>query len=147
MSTRDELAEAMAELLFDRGQRVQDWPDDEKALQRDSDQWEDFADRADKVRRLQFEKAADVLLATGWSKPRTVGSIEELDTLPVGSMVINASHATMSPEIWQKVEPWKQDPRVWYDASIYDSEIRNSAAELVKWHLPLTVLFIPGGAS
>lgn len=36
-----------------------------------------------------FEQAADALLAAGWSKTRTVDSIEELEALPDLSVVID----------------------------------------------------------
>lgn len=82
-----ELAETLASELFERGQHVEDWPDDEKSLHRDSEQWTDFTDRANKVRELRFEKAADALLAAGWSKRRTVDSVEAAESLPKGSVI------------------------------------------------------------
>lgn len=40
------------------------------------------------VGHLTAERIADVMLASGYRKPRTVESVEELDTLPAGSILL-----------------------------------------------------------
>lgn len=66
MSTeRDELAEMrgeLAELAAD-------------AAERDDDDW--------------MTEAADAILAAGYRKPRTITTTEELDTLPVDSVIVD----------------------------------------------------------
>lgn len=88
MSTRDELANLLEAELADRGQYVEKWPDDEKALFRDLDAWTDFTDRESKLHRLRFEKAAKAVRAAGYSRSRVVETIEELRALPEGSVVM-----------------------------------------------------------
>jgi hypothetical protein len=73
MSARDELAAMRGEL--------QDLVGD--AAERDDDDW--------------FMDAANSILAAGYRKPRTVTTVEELDALPVWS-VVRSEQAT----IWEK---------------------------------------------
>lgn len=61
-STRDVLAELLAEHLYDRGHDVRAWPADEQALHR-AVGWRSFSERNEYVRRLRFEKAADAICA------------------------------------------------------------------------------------
>ena len=61
-ATSKDLADALETLLFDRGNNVRDWPEDERNLHRNFEAWTDFSDRAEKVQRLRFENAAEALL-------------------------------------------------------------------------------------
>ena len=47
-------------------------------------------DEADQERMHYAEVIADGLLAAGYRKPRTITTVEELDALPVGSVVMDA---------------------------------------------------------
>ncbi|MFE7744414.1 hypothetical protein [Nocardia sp. NPDC057455] len=70
MSMRDQLAALLAEHLYDRGDYVPDWPEDERDLHRDPDAWNSFDERREKVQRLRFEKAADAILVEFTVVPR-----------------------------------------------------------------------------
>jgi hypothetical protein len=73
---REALAQMMVEHLYDRGEYVPDWPEDERILHRDGNQWNSFTERAEKVRQLRFEKAVDALLAEFLVVPRSEVEIE-----------------------------------------------------------------------
>jgi len=72
-TARDDLAEVLAYTLYERSQWVREWPADEAALHRDHNAWEDFAERAAKVRALRFQKAADAIISLGWRPPTQDG--------------------------------------------------------------------------
>jgi len=47
---------------------------------------------------------ANAILAAGYSKPRTITTVEELDALPYGSVVLDASSATatkLDADYWE----------------------------------------------
>lgn len=88
MSTeRDELAAMrgeLAELTAD-------------AAERDDDDW--------------MTEAADAILAAGYRKPRTITTTEELDALPVGSVVLRNGRAfqryKLQPDVFGEFQEWK----------------------------------------
>ena len=52
--------------------------------------WEYFhAEGTSRGRVEHYEVMADAILAAGYSKPRTITTAEELDALPVGSVVLS----------------------------------------------------------
>lgn len=82
------LVSLLAEHLYDRGSYVPDWPEDERALHRDQDAWTDWTDRAAKVQRLRYAKAADAALADGWRPPpEMINTPESLAALPTGTVI------------------------------------------------------------
>ena len=72
-------------------------------------------------------KLADVLLAAGYSKPRTITTVEELDALPFGSVVIDRSEWVLC----------KRDERRY---AVAGSAGQYSAATI---EFPAAVLFTP----
>lgn len=56
------------------------------------------------------DKAADAILTAGYRKPRQVATVEELDVLPVGSVVLCRGRS------WQRYEPRKTDSLGFYSA-------------------------------
>ncbi|MDE1673811.1 hypothetical protein [Nocardia gipuzkoensis] len=88
MPDRDRLVALLAEHLYERGDYVPDWPEDERALHRDMDAWDSFTERAAKVTRLRFEKAANAIIAAGWRPPaRRIETAEELEALPFDVLI------------------------------------------------------------
>lgn len=84
------------------------------------------------------QHAADRLLAAGWSKPRTVNSIEEALTLPQGTVI------RPGPIVWPRsgeisVNISDQRHYVHWTGS-------DCPDELATWMLPFAVLFAPGDA-
>lgn len=81
---------------------------------------------------MDAEDIADVLLAAGWSPPpHTVTTVEEIETLPVGTVLhlYDGGGAVRNSEM-----NW----------SIAGSCLSNSCAELAQ-QVPLTVLYEPAG--
>lgn len=110
---RDQLADLLAEHLYDRGEYVADWPEDERALQRDINAWTDFRDRAEKVQRLRFEKAADAVIAFtgGWRPPpRVIETPEELDALSTGTAILASGEVYLG----RRLEVDGAAPILWY---------------------------------
>lgn len=70
MNARDELIHILSESLTDRGVWIPEWPQDEQDLYHSFNKYDNQAklDRAEAVRALRFQKAADALLAAGCSK-------------------------------------------------------------------------------
>lgn len=68
---------------------------------------------------------ADALIADGWVKPRRVTTAEELDALPVGSVVLDLGNTP-----WQKT-----DVDFWESLERY-----NDNWSLAEHYAPLTVL-------
>ena len=80
-----------------------------------------------------FEEAADVLLADGWSKPRTVNSATELHALPVESVVRNKDG-------WiGEISIVSGKPVIFWIGNECEDELKDI-------NLPATVLFTPGDA-
>lgn len=82
----------------------------------------------------EAQELANRLLAAGWSKPRTVNSVAELDALPVGSVVW--THALVGPvgHIFVKCAGMWIIP--WHD----------TAEDPLEQNGSVTVLFTPGEA-
>ncbi len=59
---------------------------------------------------IHYEVMADAILAAGYRKPRTINTVEELDALPVGSVVLCRGRS------WQRYEPRKVDRLGFYSA-------------------------------
>lgn len=66
-----------------------------------------------------LDKTADAILAAGYRKPRTVTTAEELDALPVGSVVLD--HA-QPPCAWQK-----DGDGIWWFAMAHYRQGKDSA--------------------
>ena len=78
------------------------------------------------------DDAADEIIRAGWRPPaRIVTTVEELDALPVGSIVRDDERAALD-------EKWDDDmwAEVGYESTFYSSSI----------HTPATVLYEPEGA-
>jgi hypothetical protein len=117
MHDREDLARLLAEQLYDRGEYVPDWPEDEKTLHRDHTAWTDFADRETKVQALRFQKAADAVLREFLVVPRsdiTDPIAAELLPVPVGFVVLakrpdrhekDAFRYEVAGSIWPTREP------------------------------------------
>jgi len=69
---------------------------------------------------------ADAILAAGYSKPRTITTVEELDALPEGSVVRSGEGAV-----------WESDSGVWYETA---SRLLHVVSDIA---LPATVLYAP----
>lgn len=67
---REALADQLAVLLYDRGEDVREWPEDEKHVHRNHDPSWSFTQRNEAVKRLQFQKAADAILERFLVVPR-----------------------------------------------------------------------------
>ena len=127
----DRLATLLTEQLYDRGQHVADWPEDEQALQRDPNAWTDFTDRAEKIQALRYRKAADTLLAAGWQPPaRVITDATELPKLP--------HRAVVRDNAGDIFERWHTH---WYETGRED---RYDSCEIA---LPATVLYVPEEAA
>jgi hypothetical protein len=81
-------------------------------------------------------RAADAILAAGYRKPRTITTAEELDALPVGSIVAMIGSEPDSPAVaCRAVRGWQflgDDP-----------ERRYLSSSLMPSAEPITVLFEP----
>lgn len=81
---------------------------------------------------LEAIPVADAILAAGYRKPRTITTVEELDALPVGSVVIH-------DEGWGFIVAERHvSDRLWYVTGCREY-IRPEAL------IPATVLFEPDG--
>ena len=87
----------------------------------------------DTTKRVSVGGTVDAILAAGYTKPRTVTTVEELDALPVDTIGI-VSHPG-GPIAVQYT-----GPRGWYLAA--DSRLI-STAELLRVAGPITILFTP----
>jgi hypothetical protein len=69
VNARDELIYILSESLTDRGVWIPEWPQDEQDLYHSFNKYSDQAkaERAEAVRALRFQKAADAILAAGCS--------------------------------------------------------------------------------
>lgn len=58
-----------------------------------------------------LDKTADAILAAGYRKPRTITTVEELDALPVGSVVLHSGrafqHYPAYPAPFDEYQKWK----------------------------------------
>jgi len=79
----------------------------------------------------QSEQTADAILAAGYRKPRTISTIEELDALPIGAVVLDSIG-----------DPWA----VAWDAGGF-RRYRNPNGAVNFANLPATVLHSPEAAS
>jgi len=122
MSKREELAETISVAL------------------RDSDMggYTDISDLSDAVLDSRYDllAVADAVLADYQPKPRTVNSVEELEALPVLSVIRDAGHEDSPPgEIWEK----------WYRPTgaqwMRVGSVKFRASNEIN--LPATVIFIP----
>jgi len=82
------------------------------------------------VNGSDIDNTADSLsyavLAAGYSKPRTISTVKELDALPEHSVVRSGEGAV-----------WESDSGVWYETA---SRLLHVAADIA---LPATVLYAP----
>ncbi|MGC0365032.1 glyoxylase-like metal-dependent hydrolase (beta-lactamase superfamily II) [Rhodococcus sp. 27YEA15] len=85
-----------------------------------------------------FEEAADALLAAGWSRPRAVETVEELEALPVGSVI-----KLPDGEIGMIMAARDKRHVVGYPGHLPTDEL----AEVIRgtYGDPIRVLFTPGG--
>lgn len=136
---RDQLADLLAAHLYDRGQRVAEWPEDERELHRDHGAWTCFADRHEKVQTLRYRKAADELLAAGWRPPaRVIETAEECAALPVGTIVLDKFGAGCT-----RVH---RDPLIGWVRATSALRSRMGHQQHAPW-LPATVLHMPEGTN
>ncbi len=75
---------------------------------------------------------ADAILAAGYSKPRTITTVEELDALPVGVVVMDG-HGDVARKL-------RSGWRILVAESGWDAWLTDSMEET---YLPATVLFTP----
>jgi hypothetical protein len=81
--------------------------------------------------------AADAILAAGYAKPRTITTVEELDALPIGSVIRTSGvEDECDPRVAVKAAFWHNESE-WFTAD--DSEWCLSSDELDD--LPATVLY------
>ncbi|MEV7472258.1 hypothetical protein AB0N33_00910 [Pseudarthrobacter oxydans] len=90
-------------------------------------------------RNFAYGPLADAILAAGYRRPRQVTTVEELDALPVGSVVRTAGTDTDDPRVAVKDGMWKSESE-WFVAD--SSEWCLDSTELDD--LPATVLHIGG---
>jgi hypothetical protein len=57
-------------------------------------------------------KLADAILAAGYSRPRTITSADELDALPVGSVVLSAAYRHHATHMQVAFQRW--DDGLWH---------------------------------
>ena len=81
----------------------------------------------------QVDTAIDIVLAAGYRCPRTVTTVEELDALPVDSVVMETEEDTFVIRTMRGV--FHRFPDGWYVVAGYDA--RHNIA------LPATVLYEP----
>jgi len=77
---------------------------------------------------------ADELISAGYSKPRTITTVEELDALPAKSVILGRAGMPLVSD-GDKVEPWAsvcEDP--------YGGPIWKNSADIA---LPATVIYSP----
>ena len=140
---RDQLAALLAEQLYDRGEYVADWPEDERELHRNGfpDAWTDFRSRTEAVQKLRYKKAADAVIAFtgGWRPPpRVIETAEELDALPELAVI-----RTDEGRVFEKVGSFPDPDQFGYrsDWMGMDSEFTLGTDEIDD--LPATVLWSP----
>lgn len=82
-----------------------------------------------------YHQMADAILAAGYSKPRQVSTVEELDALPDESVI-----KVRSGQVWEaaKLTDGENIWRTFGPAKVLSSEV------LGRWSLPATVLYEPG---
>jgi hypothetical protein len=78
---------------------------------------------------------AEWILAAGYRKPRTVTTVEELDALPVDSVVMESEHDTFIIRTMRGV--FHRFPDGWYVVA------GHGAREDIYIQLPVTVLYTP----
>ena len=81
-------------------------------------------------------KTADAILAAGWTKPRTITTVEELDTLPIGSKVVSAGYEWTKNYQTNHTPGYEAEREVWFN--VYDDF--ETSEEL---SLPAAVLYEP----
>ena len=74
--------------------------------------------------------AADAILAAGWSRPRVVSSMDEVASLPVGSVVLDAFGATCT-KTGAGLLGWRR----------VTTAVASGAGHWHAPYVPLTVLF------
>ncbi|WP_433568116.1 hypothetical protein ACQP1O_42950 (plasmid) [Nocardia sp. CA-151230] len=110
MADRDTLAEALARagFAFERDVWCASWPADEQeafAL----GQTRNALERREAVQDLRRAKIADDLLAAGWRPPaRIIETVEDLEALPAGAIVLETGWAGWDsdpvPNAWLRVD-------------------------------------------
>lgn len=94
--------------------------------------------------KASWYERADAILTAGWRRPRTVTTVEELDALPVGSIVLEGNDSrpietgfgfSVIPGVFHRF------PQGWFVAA----GLGESALEEIE--LPATVLFEPEGGN
>lgn len=120
MSARDELAK----LLF--------VTDNHNAKDADAE-WE-FLQQTPKY-LAAYHQMADAILAAGYRRPRTITTVEELDALPNGSVVLSNDYRHWG-EQWQ-VTFQRWDTGYWHRGG-------RSGSTDPDYFLPATVLYEPG---
>lgn len=81
------------------------------------------------------EDLAELLYASGYRKPRTITTVEELDALPVGSVVLTATGRPAHPFVASQKYDNNGDP-IWHRGG----RLGGSHGDYV---IPATVLFEP----
>jgi hypothetical protein len=102
------------------------------------------ADTAPEIGKLCAD-AADAILAAGYVKPRTVDTFEELQALPIGSVIRTAGHtcdhgAKFPPRIAEKTSmDHAGEVHYW---TCLDDALGDAASDELD-DLPATVLYMP----
>jgi hypothetical protein len=122
MSERDELAELLRQHRYDKHRAVCGCSDEvQVGLNCDPETHE--------------QHAADAILAAGYRKPRTVSAVEELDALPVGS-VVRMSGTSEDARVAVKDGTWKGESE-WFVADCEEWCLDSTELD----DLPATVLY------
>lgn len=92
-----------------------------------------WPDRAD-LSPVKFysRKTAEAILAAGWTKPRTITTVEELDALPEGTLISTPCNNPLYRNVFRKA--WADG---WLDldpSDREDGEITETAAALLRWN-------------
>jgi len=127
VSARDEIAAIITDPKFERNNVVSSWPNDEAEAYRELG-WSEGSEAAEVIRS---GKVADAILAAGFVKPRVITTLEELDALPLLSVI----HV----ETGKTGETWADDngPVLLFGGGLWSRD-----ADRARF-LPLTVLWEP----
>jgi hypothetical protein len=80
----------------------------------------------------EWEMIADAILAAGYSKPRTITTVEDLDALPVGTVVLSDAYR-------RHVGDWQVAFQRWDDGDWHRGG--RAAHTLPDYIIPATVLY------
>lgn len=61
---------------------------------------DELADVLEATDGLDYAAVADLILKSGYRKPRTITTVEEIDALPVGSVVLDRDGAALQLTAW-----------------------------------------------